>query len=101
MKIDNNSIELEAIAMLRQGNDERGHQLEDEFIRQFHESKRNGEDHCSCQVATCKHHGHCMDCVAIHRAHRDHLPNCFHDMVNEKYRDLLALTESTLKPFGE
>ncbi|QQO08499.1 hypothetical protein [Breznakiella homolactica] len=99
MKIDNNELELESMEMFRCGDKKRAHELEDEFIRQFRESKRNREDHCSCPVATCKHHGRCMECVAIHRGHRDHLPNCLHDMVNEKLRKIVSVTESSLNEF--
>ena len=37
-----------------------------------------------------------VSCVAMHRAHRDHLPNCFHDMVNERLLSLSSLTEHSI-----
>jgi hypothetical protein len=76
----------------RSGDGARGHQLQDEFLAEFH--AQNG-DHCSCRVP-CKHHGHCKDCVAIHRAHGDHLPNCFHEMFNRKLKLLSELSEHSL-----
>ena len=96
MQIDNNELELESMKMFKSGDKVRAHELEDKFIEQFRESKRRGEDHCSCTVKTCKHHGRCMDCIAIHRGHRDHLPNCLHSMANEKLKSLVSLTESKL-----
>lgn len=53
------------------------------------------EDHCNCTNRSCKYHGKCLECVAIHRAHQDHLPFCMQDMLNQKIRDLSALTEDT------
>ncbi|MDL2294244.1 LPS biosynthesis protein [Ruminococcaceae bacterium OttesenSCG-928-D13] len=99
MKIDGNEIEIESLRAYRAGDTARSDELEDEFIRQFHESLKNKEKHCSCPKLHCKHHGRCIDCIALHRAHRDHLPNCLHDMVNERYRALVALTESELEPY--
>ncbi len=52
-----------------------------EFLRQVRESG----DHCPCKEA-CRHHGNCFECVTIHRGHRDHLPMCLWDMVNERNR---------------
>ena len=33
--------------------------------------------------------------MAIHRAHEEHLPNCFRNMVNKKIRMISELTEHT------
>lgn len=37
-----------------------------------------------------------MECVAIHRAHKDHLPNCFRNMINERIEKLSELTEHSI-----
>jgi len=50
------------------------------------------QKHCSCKQPY-KHHGKCMECVVMHRAHRGHLPYCFHSMVNERLEKLSELTE--------
>ena len=42
------------------------------------------------------HHGNCKECVAIHRAHQEHVPNCMRPMLNRKIRLLSELTEHTL-----
>lgn len=71
-----------------------GYQLQDEFVAELRESLGT-QDHCTCEKA-CKHHGQCVECVAIHRAHREHLPNCFKSMVNEKIAILSGLTEHSV-----
>ncbi|MPN39726.1 hypothetical protein SDC9_187255 [bioreactor metagenome] len=70
-----------------------GHKIQDEFVEELRASLGK-TDHCSCQKA-CKYHGKCIECVAIHRAHREHLPNCFRSMVNERIEKLSELTEHT------
>ena len=94
MRIDGNSREKEALRLMRLGQGEEGHRMEDEFVAEFRESHRE-KDHCPCAVA-CKWHGKCKECVAIHRAHMDHLPNCLHPVVNAKLCALSELTEHTV-----
>lgn len=94
MIIDNNQKEKEALEAFRRGERELGHRLEDEFVEELLGSLGK-EDHCSCRKA-CKHHGKCIECVAIHRAHRDHLPTCFRSMVNESIEKLSQLTEHSI-----
>ena len=53
------------------------------------------KDHCPCQKA-CRYHGNCKECVAIHRAHQEHVPNCMRLMINNKLKILSELTEHTL-----
>ncbi len=53
------------------------------------------KDHCPCQKA-CRYHGNCKECVAIHRAHQEHVPNCMRPMINAKLRILSELTEHTI-----
>lgn len=62
------------------------------------EIKDSGIDYCSCPEA-CPHHGRCWECVMIHRGHRDHLPYCFWDMVNERLYAMQRLTEGSLMKY--
>lgn len=94
MKIDDNPIEKEAMEAFRQGNRVEGLKIQDRFVDTLHEAMKE-QDHCSCKKA-CKYHGKCVECVAIHRAHQEHLPNCFRDMVNRKIKSLSELTEHTV-----
>jgi hypothetical protein len=93
MKIDNNEKEKKALEYMLKGDMKQGHQLQDEFIK---EVKDSGQDHCDC-TENCKHHGKCMECVIVHRGHGEHLPVCFHTMVNEKINSLSGLTEHSFK----
>ena len=36
------------------------------------------------------------ECVAIHRAHQEHVPNCMRPLLNKKLKLLSELTEHTL-----
>lgn len=83
MIIENNPIELEALDAFKRGATEEARRLEAEFVRQFREAFEK-KDHCSCQEP-CRWHGKCKECVAIHRAHQDHLPNCFEDIKKNKW----------------
>lgn len=94
MRIDGNEKEKRAMAAYHKGDMQEGDRLQNEFVAEFREAYQ-GKDHCSCKKA-CRHHGNCRECVAIHRAHEDHVPNCFRPMINQKLRTLSALTEHTL-----
>ena len=80
--------------LFRQGESTSASKLQDEFLTEI---KRSGLDHCTCPV-TCKFHGKCVECVTIHRGHGDHLPHCFHNMVNRKIAQLSGLTEHSFEP---
>ncbi len=95
MKIDFNETEMAAMAAYKRGDEKESVRLGIEFSKQLRESIARGEDHCSCTRA-CRMHGNCVECVAAHRAHRDHLPVCFHDMVNERLCSLSDLTEQSV-----
>ena len=41
-------------------------------------------------------HGNCKECVAIHRAHQEHVPNCMRPLINKKLKLMSELTEHTL-----
>lgn len=95
MKIDLNEKELAALHAYERGDRKEAVRLENEFVEELQAAMERGEDHCSCTVP-CRWHGKCAQCVAIHRAHGDHLPVCFHNMLNERLRGISALSEHTL-----
>lgn len=96
MNIDNNEKEKRAFALTYEGKKEEGQALQEEFLDDLHKALRNKEqDFCSCKV-DCNLHGKCLDCIAVHRGHQDHLPNCLHDIVNKKLEVVLSVTESKL-----
>ncbi|WP_372999905.1 hypothetical protein [Lutispora sp.] len=39
---------------------------------------------CTCPNTLCVWHGRCRECVAIHRYHEDHVPECFQLIFNSK-----------------
>ena len=94
MIIDNNPIEKAAMEQFHCGNREEGLRIKEEFASAFRVEYQN-KDHCPCQKA-CRYHGNCKECVAIHRAHGEHVPNCMRPMLNQKIRLLSELTEHTL-----
>ena len=94
MIIDGNNKEKEAMKAFHQGNRKGGLKLQEEFAAEFREEYKE-KDHCSCKKA-CRYHGNCKECVAIHRAHQEHLPNCMRPIVNKKLIILSELTEHTL-----
>ena len=96
MKIDGNELAILQDKLYQQGRDEEGWKIKQEFLKQVRESG----DHCPCQQA-CPHHGNCFECVTIHRGHRDHLPMCMWDMVNERLHKLSLMTDCTLKEYEE
>ena len=51
--------------------------------------------HISC-LKSCRYHGNCKECVAIHRAHQEHVPNCMRPLINKKLKLMSELTEHTL-----
>lgn len=94
MKIDGNELEKKAMEMFHQGNREEGLRIQEEFARAFREEYAK-KDHCSCNKA-CRYHGNCKECVAIHRAHQEHVPNCMRPLINKKIKLLSELTEHTV-----
>ncbi len=94
MVIDGNPKEKESMKAFHQGNRVEGQKLQEEFMAEFREEYKE-KDHCSCKNA-CQYHGNCKECVAIHRAHQEHLPNCMRQMVNQKIKMLSELTEHTV-----
>ena len=90
MKIEYNEKEIAAMAEFHKGNRAEGLRLQEEFRKEYAD-----KDHCPCQKA-CRYHGNCKECVAIHRAHQEHVPNCMRPMINKKLKILSELTEHTL-----
>ncbi|MDO4174110.1 MAG: LPS biosynthesis protein [Eubacteriales bacterium] len=94
MKIDNNELAIRQNELDQQGLKQEAYEMKMEFLRQVRESG----DHCPCKEA-CPHHGNCFECVTIHRGHRDHLPMCMWDMVNERLAALSHMTEGSLHQY--
>ena len=94
MQIEGNQKELDAMKAFHEGNRTEGLKLQEEFAAEFREAYKE-KDHCSCQKA-CRYHGNCKECVAIHRAHQEHVPNCMRPVINKKIRLLSELTEHTI-----
>lgn len=94
MQIENHPKELAAMEEFHKGNRREGLKLQEEFVAEFREAYKD-KDHCPCQKA-CGYHGNCRECVTIHRAHQEHVPNCMRPMLNRKLKLLSELTEHTL-----
>ena len=94
MVIDNNPIQRKAMEAFHRGDRKEGLRLQEQFASEFREEYRE-KDHCPCKKS-CRYHGNCKECVAIHRAHQEHVPNCMRTMLNQKIRALSELTEHTV-----
>ena len=94
MIIEGNPKELAAMEQFHNGNRQAGLALQEEFAAAFREEYKE-KDHCPCRKA-CRYHGNCKECVAIHRAHQEHVPNCMRQLINKKLKLLSELTEHTL-----
>ena len=94
MKIEGNEKQKEAMKAFHEGDRPRGLKLQEEFDSAVREEYKD-KDQCPCQKA-CRYHGNCKECVAIHRAHQEHVPNCMRSMLNAKIRLLSELTEHTI-----
>ena len=75
MLIDDNPGMRENMRLEKLGRKPEADALRDVFVQDVLAAVASGEDHCSCAVA-CPFHGKCLECVAIHRGHQDHLPDC-------------------------
>lgn len=94
MVIEGNEIEKRAMKEFHLGNRSEGLRIQEEFAAKFREEYRE-KDHCSCKKA-CRYHGNCKECVAIHRAHQEHVPNCMRPVLNRAIHVLSALTEHSI-----
>ena len=84
MQIEKNPKQLAAMEQFHKGNRPEGLRLQEEFAAQFREEYKDN------------YHGNCKECVAIHRAHQEHVPNCMRPILNAKIKLLSELTEHTL-----
>lgn len=84
MIIEGNEKEKAAMAEFHKGNRKEGLRLQEEFAAAFREEYKE-KDHCPCKKA-CRYHGNCKECVAIHRAHQEHVPNCMRELINKNSR---------------
>jgi len=48
---------------------------------------------CTCPSKTCEWKGRCMECVAIHRYCKDHLPMCLQHLIKDMIEALAAICE--------
>ena len=80
MLFDDNPGMRENIRLEKLGRKPEADALRDAFVQDVLTAVSSGEDHCSC-TAACPYHGRCLECVAIHRGHRDHLPDCLKPIV--------------------
>ena len=94
MIIEGNPKQKEAMEAFHRGDRAEGLRLQEEFAAAFREEYKD-KDHCPCQKA-CRYHGTCKECVATHRAHHEHVPNCMRPLLNKKIRALSELTEHTI-----
>ena len=94
MIIEHNPKELAAMEEFHKGNRQKGLELQEEFAAAFRKEYKD-KDHCPCKKA-CRYHGNCKECVAIHRAHQEHVPNCMRPILNQKIKLLSELTEHTI-----
>ena len=94
MIIEGNEKEKAAMAEFHKGNRPEGLRLQEEFASEFRKEYAE-KDHSPCKKA-CRYHGNCKECVAIHRAHQEHVPNCMRPIINAKIRILSELTEHTI-----
>jgi hypothetical protein len=94
MKIEGNQKELDAMVEFHKGNRVEGLRLQEEFAAEFRKEYKD-KDHCPCLKA-CRYHGNCKECVAIHRAHQEHVPNGMRPLINKKLKLMSELTEHTL-----
>ncbi|MFR8011977.1 MAG: LPS biosynthesis protein [Clostridia bacterium] len=91
MEIDHNPIERRPMEAFHCGDRAEGLRIQEEFAAMFREEYRE-------KIAVpegCRYHGNYKECVAIHRAHQEHVPNCLCPMLNRKIKALFELTEHT------
>ena len=95
MIIEKNPKELAANGSIHQGNRQEG---ACDFRKNLPQSFAK---HTRIKITAhvkkpCRYHGNCKECVAIHRAHQEHVPNCMRPIINAKLKSLSELTEHTI-----
>lgn len=93
MKIDDHPMEIRAMDLFKEGKNEEAEALQAEFLN---EVKQKVKDHCPCPEP-CRLHGKCAQCIIVHRGHGDHLPYCFHEMLNRRIQNMSGLSEHSVK----
>lgn len=96
MKIEGNQKELDAMVEFHKGNRVEGLRLQEEFAAEFRKEYKD-KDHCPCLKA-CRYHGNCKECVAIHRAHQEHVPNCMRPLINKKLKFHISKSSTIQSP---
>lgn len=65
-----------------------------EEIRKAREYIKSGKyNECPCSQIECEWHGNCFECVLIHRANRQHVPECLEEILRQKVRALALSVE--------
>lgn len=70
-----------------------------ESIKDCREKINSGKyDKCACPELKCEWHGKCRECVMLHRAYQDHVPNCLKPIFRNKIKDLAEAIEFEITP---
>ncbi len=70
-----------------------------ELIKDCREKINSGKyEKCSCPELKCEWHGKCRECVMIHRAYQEHVPNCLKPIFRNKIKDLAEAIEFEITP---
>ncbi len=48
---------------------------------------------CSCPKVKCEWHGRCVECAALHRYYKDHVPKCFQPFIRDKIALIAQIAE--------
>ncbi|GEM_PF-2248975 len=48
---------------------------------------------CDCPNLKCEQHGHCFECVMVHRHFGNHVPHCLQFMLRDKVKELAKVAE--------
>ncbi|HHT66121.1 MAG: hypothetical protein ACOX25_04245 [Caldicoprobacterales bacterium] len=83
VKIDGNEKAAAIMPLYHENKVEESRALELEVLTEIKES---GQNLCPC-LGICERAGNCVDCILLHRAHKDHLPRCLWKMVRERVPD--------------
>jgi len=52
---------------------------------------------CSCKNTKCEQHGHCFECVMVHRHYGNHFPECLQFIISGKISELAKTAEMSIK----
>jgi len=69
----------------------------EEYYDQVLENRKLAADpeitKCTCPNPLCDWHGKCIECVALHRYHNDHIPFCLQSIISDKVKMLSGVVE--------